>query len=112
MGWIAAGLGEQRRAESARALESCLRFPLDQGIVERWAELAAARKARGKAGVSDNDLWIAATAIERGCALVSCDMDHGRDMPVLTSDLEVIYLPLHPPRGVDLGVGTASEDLA
>lgn len=98
-GWITANWGERRIAEHAQALASLLRFPLDDGIVERWADLAAARKARGRPGISDNDLWIAATAVERGCPLVSCDHHHGRDMPLLAAGLEVIFLPPSPVGG-------------
>jgi predicted nucleic acid-binding protein len=48
-----------------------------------------AARVRGIA-LSDNDLWIAATASVRDQVLVTCDRDHmriARDLPV-----EVVYL--------------------
>jgi predicted nucleic acid-binding protein len=44
----------------------------------------------GGVALSDNDLWIAATASVRSQVLVTCDRDHARiarDLPV-----EVLYL--------------------
>lgn len=93
MGWRYAKWGETRIAASSHALAAYVRLPLDEGVLDLWAELAAARKSRGKGGLSDNDLWIAATALGRGYPLVSCDADHGRDLPEIASGLEVIYLP-------------------
>jgi predicted nucleic acid-binding protein len=47
-----------------------------------------AAKARGVA-VSDNELWIAATAVGRRQALVTCDRDHVRLAPELP--IEVLF---------------------
>ncbi|MEA2222594.1 MAG: hypothetical protein QOH83_970 [Solirubrobacteraceae bacterium] len=41
-------------------------------IVDCCADLRATCR-RGGVTVPDNDIWIAATAISRGCPLVSCD---------------------------------------
>jgi predicted nucleic acid-binding protein len=48
------------------------------------------RRELGGVALSDNDLWIAATASVRESVLVTCDRDHVRiaqDLPV-----EVVYL--------------------
>ena len=49
----------------------------------------AAARAKGVA-LSDNDLWIAATASSPGCALVTCDRDHERIAPEMP--VEVVFL--------------------
>jgi predicted nucleic acid-binding protein len=57
--------------------------------VNEWARLSVAARRRG-IGLSDNDLWIAATASVRESVLVTCDRDHvriARDLPV-----EVVFL--------------------
>jgi predicted nucleic acid-binding protein len=61
---------------------------LDEPYLNAWARLWTAAKARGVA-VSDNDLWIAATAAFRGQTLVTCDRDHVRLAPELP--VEVMF---------------------
>lgn len=67
--------------------------PIDGQILERWASLVAASM---KSGIDckhhQNDVWIAATAIERGLPLVTCDAWQAK-LPGLP---EVIYLPVGP----------------
>lgn len=58
--------------------------------VEEWARLKLLSKRNGW-NVSDNDLWIAATASARGYALVTCDSDQAR---ITDSKLEVLHLPV------------------
>jgi predicted nucleic acid-binding protein len=53
-----------------------------------WVQLWVAAKARGIA-ISDNDLWIAATAAGLGQTLVTCDRDHVRLAPVMP--VEVVF---------------------
>jgi len=54
-----------------------------------WARLSVAARGKGVA-LSDNDLWIAATARMLERVLVSCDRDHVRIAPEL--GVEVLFL--------------------
>ena len=68
---------------------SFLQIPLDFPDLDEWARLKDLAKRDG-ISISDNDLWIAATASTRGHPLVTCDKDQLRldsRLPV-----EVIYL--------------------
>jgi predicted nucleic acid-binding protein len=83
------GWGSRRVAQSERALATFLPVTIDDPHLDEWARLRVAALARGIA-LSDNDLWIAATASVREQVLVTCDRDHvriARDLPV-----EVVYL--------------------
>jgi predicted nucleic acid-binding protein len=62
---------------------------IDDPHLDEWARLWVAARNRGVA-LSDNDLWIAATASARRQVLVTCDRDHLRIAPELGA--EVIYL--------------------
>jgi predicted nucleic acid-binding protein len=62
---------------------------IDDGDIEEWSRLMAVARAKGVA-LSDNDLWIAATASSRGHALITCDRDHQRIAPELP--IEVVFL--------------------
>jgi predicted nucleic acid-binding protein len=70
-------------------LEGFLQIPVDRSALDEWARLRAAARARGIA-ISDNDLWIAATAGVREYVLVTCDRDHQRIAPELP--VEVVFL--------------------
>jgi len=88
-GYLDAGWGSRRIAETERQWAGFLPLLIDDPYLNIWARLWTAAKARGVA-VGDNDLWIASTAAFRGQALVTCDRDHvriARDLPV-----EVLYL--------------------
>jgi predicted nucleic acid-binding protein len=61
----------------------------DHVDLDEWARLKDLAKYGGIA-ISDNDLWIAATASTRGHPLVTCDKDQFRLDPHLP--VEVIYL--------------------
>ena len=89
-GHIAAGWGEQMRARAEALMAAYLWVPLDMDVVNRCAELRAAKKQNGW-GLGDNDLWIAATAETRGWPLVACDLGF---CPL--PDLDLIYLPARP----------------
>jgi predicted nucleic acid-binding protein len=89
-GHIAAGWGEQRRANAERLMAAYLWVPLDMGVVDRCAELRAEKRRHGWR-LGDNDLWIAATAETREWPLVACDLGFC-DLP----ELELIYLPARP----------------
>jgi predicted nucleic acid-binding protein len=64
--------------------------PLDLTIIDEWARLKVLSRRNGW-NLADNDLWIAATACARGCALVTCDGDQSR---IAESSLEVLHLPV------------------
>ena len=92
-GYRNAGWGRARIAEEERRLSSFLQIPLDFPDLEEWGRLKDLAKRSGNS-ISDNDLWIAATASTRGHPLVTCDRDQQRldqDLPV-----SVIYLPPSP----------------
>jgi predicted nucleic acid-binding protein len=89
-GYRKARWGQPRiQAEEAR-LAGFVQIPLDALVLDEWARLRLLREQKGWA-ISDNDLWIAATASTRGHALVTCDRGQAR----LGADpgLEVILLP-------------------
>jgi len=88
-GFLSAGWGLSRRATAERQLKRYRWLPVRRDYVDEWARLRAVARARGIA-ISDNDLWVAATASTREQILVTCDRDHQRiaaEMPV-----EVVYL--------------------
>jgi tRNA(fMet)-specific endonuclease VapC len=84
---MADGWGDDRQARAERVLSSYLWFPLDMEVVNACARLRAESIAAGKA-LGDNDLWIAATAVSRGYALVTCDLGF-----CSVQSLDLIYLP-------------------
>jgi predicted nucleic acid-binding protein len=88
-GYLNAGWGRRRVAQRELALGAFHPFLIDEPQVNEWARLWVAARRRGVA-LSDNDLWIAATASVGESVLVTCDKDHVRiaeDLPV-----EVVYL--------------------
>ena len=92
-GYRNADWGRARIAEEERRLSSFLQIPLDFPDLDEWGRLKDLAK-RGGNSISDNDLWIAATASTRGHCLLTCDRDQLRlagDLPV-----DVIYLPPRP----------------
>lgn len=86
-GYGPADWGQDRIARAEATLAAYLWFPLDMDVVDRCAALRAA-SIKESWGVGDNDLWIAATALSRGCAVVSCDTGFCR-----IAGLDLIYLP-------------------
>lgn len=89
-GYAADGWGEDRVAQAEATLGAYLQFPLDMDVVNKCAALRAA-SLKASWGVGDNDLWIAATAQSRGCAVVSCDTGFCR-----MGGIDLIYLPSTP----------------
>lgn len=88
-GYVNAGWGRRRVAKEELALATFLPVTIDDPHLDEWARLQVAARARGIA-LSDNDLWIAATASVRESVLITCDRDHvriARDLPV-----DVVYL--------------------
>lgn len=84
-----AGMAEITRGELARGFSSrvawaefCDRFvlyPLNDDVAWRAAELYRDLRRRG-AMTGENDLWIAATALEAGGVLVTRNVRHFRDI--------------------------------
>jgi predicted nucleic acid-binding protein len=88
-GYRGGGWGARRIAEAEQLLADYRRIRIDGSYLDEWARLRVAARAQGIA-ISDNDLWIAATASVTESVLVTCDKDHvriARDLPV-----EVVYL--------------------
>ncbi|HEX6456815.1 MAG TPA: PIN domain-containing protein [Solirubrobacterales bacterium] len=88
-GYLNAGWGKRKIDEWELRFASFLQIPLDLPDLDEWARLKDLAK-RGGIAISDNDLWIAATASTRGHSLVTCDKDQLRLDSHLPS--EVIYL--------------------
>lgn len=65
-------------------------IPVGRRYAHEWARLRDTARAGGIA-ISDNDLWIAATASRREQMLITCDLDHVRIATALSG--EVLYLP-------------------
>lgn len=88
-GYLKAGWGTRRVARAERRLAEYLPLLIDDPHLNEWARLSAAARASGVV-LSDNDLWIAATASVRSSVLVTCDRDHVRLAPELAG--EVVFL--------------------
>jgi len=88
-GEISSRWGERARADADAKRRAYVWIPLDLQTLERWAILDAECRRTGHTGCDDNDLWIAATAIERVLPLVTCDKRQS-ELPGLP---EVIFLP-------------------
>lgn len=87
-GYLHAGWGESRIAREEQRLATFLHVPLDLTILDEWARLRHLGEESGW-NISDNDLWIAATAATRGYPLVTCDSDQAR---IADPGLTVIHL--------------------
>lgn len=91
-GYLNAGWGLPRMVEAERRLLRFHLLPVRRSYVDEWARLRVGAQARG-ISLSDNDLWIAATANIVGHDLVTCDRDHTR----ITSQLDIEVLFVAPP---------------
>jgi predicted nucleic acid-binding protein len=89
-GYLNAGWGTARIEREERRLASFLQLPLDPTVIDEWARLKDLSHRNGW-NVTDNDLWIAATAAARSHPLLTCDKDQAR---IDDSALEVVYLPM------------------
>lgn len=88
-GRVRDGWGGRRVARAERSIAAFRSVTIEEPELEEWARLRVVAWKRGIA-ISDNDLWIAATASTCGSPLVTCDRDHLRiaaEMPA-----EVVYL--------------------
>jgi predicted nucleic acid-binding protein len=88
-GYAGAGWGSRRVTEAEREIAEFVPLMIDDPHLNEWARLWTAARSRGVA-LSDNDLWIAATAAVRRQTLVTCDRDHVRIAPEL--GVEVLFL--------------------
>lgn len=68
-------------AENHQGIDRALRyftvFPIVEGVATGYGKIKAALRSAGTP-IPDNDLWIAATAIEHGATLVSRDAHFAR----------------------------------
>jgi predicted nucleic acid-binding protein len=88
-GYVNAQWGSQKVADAERLVAEFIPILIDDPYVNEWARLWVVARGMGVA-LSDNDLWIAATASVRERTLVTCDRDHVRIAPELGA--EVLYL--------------------
>jgi predicted nucleic acid-binding protein len=91
-GYMLAGWGSRRIASTERQWAGFMPLLIDDPHVNEWARLWAAARGSGFA-LSDNDLWIAATASVGSRVLVTCDRDQLR----IESELAGEVLYLQPP---------------
>jgi predicted nucleic acid-binding protein len=88
-GYMVANWGGARIAGVEEDLRRFYPIPVRRRYANEWARLRAAARTAGVA-ISDNDLWVAATASLREQVLVTCDRDHVRIAGELPG--EVLYL--------------------
>lgn len=88
-GYLSAGWSSRRIRDAERKIAKYIPLLIDDPHLNEWARLSTAARASGVA-LSDNDLWIAATASVRSSVLVTCDRDHVRLAPELAG--EVVFL--------------------
>jgi predicted nucleic acid-binding protein len=88
-GYRLAQWGTTRIEATERELRRYVPLPVRRRDANERARLRIAAQARGVA-ISDNDLWVAATASRREEVLVTCDRDHLRIAAQLSG--EVLYL--------------------
>ena len=84
------GWGRTGRLRLQRFLDRVTLLPVTKSTAELWASLRFECRRRG-IGNTENDAWIAATALEMDCPLVSHDRDHLR-MQAAVPQLQVLSL--------------------
>jgi tRNA(fMet)-specific endonuclease VapC len=80
-GAFRAGWDEQRKHKLEVVLRSYLVIPSSPGVCRRWGQVRAVRR---HSPISPQDAWIAATALEHGCPLVTHNSEDFHDIPGLT----------------------------
>jgi predicted nucleic acid-binding protein len=88
-GYRLANWESSRIADAEQSLQRFYAIPVRRRYVGEWARLRTVARTTGIA-ISDNDLWVAATASRREEVLVTCDRDHLRIADELPG--EVVYL--------------------
>lgn len=88
-GYLLANWGSSRIAGAEEHLRRFSPIPVGHRYANEWARLRTRARKRGIA-ISENDLWIAATASLREQMLVTCDRDHMRIAPEMP--IEVVYV--------------------
>lgn len=78
-GALRADWGERRTAHLAAYLGEFAVYHTDSLLLERWASVRAEARARGRP-ISTPDAWIAATALELDCPLVTHNVRDFRDV--------------------------------
>lgn len=89
-GYRLAGWGTSKIERTEQYLRRFHPIPVGWGYASEWARLRTAAQTGGIA-ISDNDLWVAATASRREEVLVTCDRDHVRMASEMSA--EVLFLP-------------------
>lgn len=84
-GHIRARWGQAKIDSAEKAISAYLLVPVDMDVLAAYVDI----RARFLGQMSDNDMWIAATAKARNWPLVACDLDFCR----LKAELDLIYLP-------------------
>lgn len=84
-GYVINGWGDKRIAQVEQALSRYLLLPVDFDVLDCYVDIRSLNHTQ----MSDNDMWIAATAMARKYPLATCDLDFCR----LSDDLELLYLP-------------------
>lgn len=93
LGALRASLTIVERANRVERLErvraTYAEIAIDAAVAASWGRLAAALRDAGRA-MRVNDLWIAATALVHGAAVVTRDRDYDAARAVAASELRVI----------------------
>lgn len=89
-GYLSANWGRPMIEATEQRLRRFHPIPVKRCHTDEWARLRSLARAGGIA-ISDNDLWIAATASVGERVLVTCDRDHVRIAKALP--VEVVFLP-------------------
>jgi predicted nucleic acid-binding protein len=89
VGYRLAEWGPSRIETTEQELQRYVPIPVRRHDANEWARLRIAAQTGGVA-ISDNDLWVAATASRREEVLVTCDQDHVRIAEEMSG--EVLYL--------------------
>lgn len=71
-GAISDGWGEERIGRLEEMLKGYVVVPYSPEVCRQWGAIRTARRHRT---ISENDAWIAATAVAHGCPLITHDTD-------------------------------------
>ena len=71
-GAFSGGWGESKIKDLEEMLKGYVVVPYSPEVCRQWGVIRAARRRRT---ISENDAWIAATAVSHGCPLITHDAD-------------------------------------